>query len=398
MNTLHAGLMCTSLLVGTIAGLFGCMCAARSRRRPAFAICLAVTSLDFVPLSVLLSRLPTDERFSPILWTAALLLTVLSLFASFMLWHKGKQQLSPVSIKESCDHLPSALCFAWENGQPCLKNLKMDELSHLLTGEALLNANVFWEKMESQPIVTLKNGRTWSFERVRMEMDGKIVYQITGTNITEEAQLQWELEKDNLRLKAMNRRLRQYGQDVQEATREKEILLAKTRVHDEIGHALLQTRQFLSGTQGDAESVCAAWRQNVRLLLGKYADEKRFDAFAQLARAAQAIGVTIERRGVFPAEGMESAQLVETAAHECLTNLVRHAGGTRLEIISEKTESGWRVRYLNDGDAPSGPIVEGSGLTALRARTETAGGKMDIEYVPRFELTLTLPQERQETL
>ena len=398
MNTLHAGLMCTSLLVGMIAGLFGCMCAARSRRRPAFAICLAVTSLDFVPLSVLLSRLPTDETFSPVLWTAALLLTALSLFASSMLWYKGKWQLSPVSIKESCDHLPSALCFAWENGQPCLKNLKLDELSHLLTGEALLNANVFWEKMESQPIVTLKNGRTWSFERVRMEMNGKIVYQITGTNITEEAQLQWELEKDNLRLKAMNRRLRQYGQDVQEATREKEILLAKTRVHDEIGHALLQTRQFLSGTQGDAESVCAAWRQNVRLLLGKYADEKRFDAFAQLARAAQAIGVTIERRGVFPAEGTENAQLVETAAHECLTNLVRHAGGTQLEIIGEKTASGWRVRYLNDGKAPNGPIIEGSGLTGLRARTEATGGKMDIEYAPRFELTLTLPQERQETL
>ena len=398
MNTLHAGLMCTLLLVGTIAGLFGCMSAVRCHRRFVFAICLAITLLDFVPLAVLLSHLLTGETLSPILWTAALLLTVLSLFASFMLWHKGKQQLSPVSIKESCDHLPSALCFAWENGQPCLKNLKMDELSHLLAGEALLNANVFWKAVESQPIVTLENGQTWSFERVRMEMDGKIVYQITGTNITEEAQLQWELEKDNLRLKAMNRRLRQYGQDVQEATREKEILLAKTRVHDEIGHALLQTRQFLSGTQGDAESVCAAWRQNVRLLLGKYADEKRFDAFAQLARAAQAIGVTIERRGVFPAEGMESAQLVETAAHECLTNLVRHAGGTRMEIIGEKTESGWRVRYLNDGKAPNGPIIEGSGLTGLRARTEATGGKMDIEYVPRFELTLTLPQERQETL
>ena len=42
-----------------------------------------------------------------------------------------------------------------------------------------------------------------------------------------------QLEKDNLRLKAMNRRLRQYGQDVQEATREKEILRAKTRIHDQ---------------------------------------------------------------------------------------------------------------------------------------------------------------------
>ena len=397
MNTLHAGLMCTLLLTGAIAGLFGCMSAVRCHRRFAFAVCLAIASLDFAVLAVLLSRLPGSEILPQVPWTAAALsLTALSLFAAFTLWHKSRRQISPVSIKESCDHLPSALCFAYENGQPCLKNLKMDELSHLLTGEALLNANVFWETIESQPIVTLENGQTWSFERVQMEMPGRTVYQITGTNITEEARLQRELEKDNLRLKDMNRRLRQYGQDVQEATREKEILHAKTRVHDEIGHALLQTRQFLAGTQGDAARVCAAWRQNTQLLLAKYADEQRTDAFEQLARAAQAIGVTIARSGAFPQEGTESAQLVEAAAHECLTNLVRHAGGTRLEIIGEKTASGWRVRYLNDGAVPSGPIVEGSGLTALRARTEAAGGAMEIVHAPRFELTLTLPEERQE--
>ena len=396
MNPFYAGLMCTSLLVGTIASLFGCMSAVRCHHRSAFAICLVIALLDFAPLAVLLARLPESETLSPVPWTAAALsLTALSLFASFTLWHKSRRQLSPVSIKESCDHLPSALCFAGENGLPCLKNLKMDELSHLLTGGALLNANVFWETIESQPIVTLENGQTWSFERVRMEMNGKIVYQITGTNITEEARLQRELEEDNLRLKAMNRRLRQYGQDVQEATREKEILRAKTRVHDEIGRALLQTRQLLAGTQGDTESVCAAWRQNVRLLLGKYADEQRADAFEQLSRAAQAIGVTIARSGVFPEDGTEAAQLAEAAAHECLTNLVRHAGGTRLEIIGEKTESGWRIRYLNDGKAPSGPIVEGSGLTALRARTEAACGAMETAHEPRFQLTLILPAERQ---
>ena len=190
-----------------------------------------------------------------------------------------------------------ALSFAWENGRPCLTNLKMDELSHQLAGGALLNANEFWRAIEPQPLVRLENGETWSFARVRLELNGRTVYQITGTNITEEARLQRNLEEDNLRLQAMNRRLRQYGQEAQEVTREKEILRAKTRVHDEIGRALLQTRQFLSGTLGDADSVCAAWRQNVRLLLGKYAGEQRADAFEQLAQAAQAIGVTIERRG-----------------------------------------------------------------------------------------------------
>ena len=396
MNTLHAGLMCTVLLTGTIASLFGCMSAVRRHRRFAFAACLAIASLDFAVLAVLLSRLPGSETLAPVPWTAAALsLTALSLFASFTLWHNSRRQISPVSIKESCDHLPSALCFAYENGQPCLKNLKMDELSHLLTGEALLNANAFWRAVEAQPIVSLENGQTWSFERRRMEMAGRVVYQIIGTNITEEARLRHVLEKDNLRLKAMNRRLRQYGQDVQEATREKEILRAKTRIHDRIGRALLQTRQFLSGAQGDAEAVRAAWRQNTRLLLGKSVEEQRPDTFEQLSRAAKAIGVTIARSGSFPEEGTENAQLVEAAAHECLTNLVRHAGGTRLEIFGEKTASAWKVRYLNDGAVPAAPIVEGSGLTALRMRTEAAGGAMEIAVLPRFQLTLILQRERQ---
>ena len=288
------------------------------------------------------------------------------------------------------------------SGHPQPHALKAPRLAILQRDDGLrfnhFPENVFWKMVEPQPIVTLENGQTWSFERVRLGMSGKTVYQITGTNITKEAQLKQELEKDNLRLKAMNRRLRQYGQDVQDATREKEILRAKTRVHDQIGHALLQTRQLLAGTQGDTESVCAAWRQNVRLLLGKYSDEQCVDTFEQLTRAANAIGVTIERRGVFPAGDTDSTQLVETAAHECLTNLVRHAGGTRLEIIGKKTASGWRFSYLNDGNVPAGPIVEGSGLAALRAQTEAAGGAMEVFHAPRFMLVLTLPEERQETL
>ena len=168
MSMRCAGLLCTLLLIGAVAGLFGCMSAARCRRR-AIAVCLLAVRLDLASPPALLSRLPLCEALSPaFLMAAALLLTAFSLFAAGVLLHGRGRRLSPVSIKESCDHLPSALCFAWENGQPCLKNLKMDELSHLLTGEALLNANVFWKAVEARPIVALENGRTWSFERVKI--------------------------------------------------------------------------------------------------------------------------------------------------------------------------------------------------------------------------------------
>ena len=75
--------------------------------------------------------------------------------------------------------------------------------------------------------------------------------------------------------------------------------------------------------------------------------------------------MTTGRSGMFPLENTESTQLVETAAREWLTNLVRHAGGARLEIIGEKTASGWRIHSLNDGKAPDGPIIEGGGLSVL---------------------------------
>ena len=345
MSASNVGWNCTLLLVATVAGLFGCMSALRCRRCVAFALCMIMAVLDFSLLAMLLSRLPTCGELSLVPWTtAALILTVISLLTSHSLLRLSKRQLSPISIKESCDHLPSALCFAFENGQPCLKNLKMDELSHQITGEALLNANTFWNVVEHDPIIALENGQTWSFERVCIEISGRTFYQITGMNVTEEARLKQKLEKDNQNLHIMNRRLRQYSHDLQNATREKEILRTKTRIHDDIGHALLQTRQFLSGTHGDAESVCAVWRQSTQLLLGKYENEQHIDTFEQLSRAAQAIGVTITCNGVFPERNTENAHLVETAAHECLTNLVRHANGTRLEVIGSKTTLGWEIR------------------------------------------------------
>lgn len=105
MNPLHAGLMCTLLLIGTIAGLLSCMSAVRCHRRFAFAICLTIASLDFAALAILLSRLPESAALSPAPWTAAaLLLSTLSLSALFLLRRKNRRQLSPVSIKESCDH------------------------------------------------------------------------------------------------------------------------------------------------------------------------------------------------------------------------------------------------------------------------------------------------------
>ncbi len=127
---------------------------------------------------------------------------------------------------------------------------------------------------------------------------------------------------------------------------------------------------FLSGTQGDAEAVRAAWRQNTRLLLGKSVEEQRPDTFEQLSRAAKAIGVTIAAADRSPRRARKT-QLVEAAAHECRGEPTAPCGGTRLEIFGEtaSTQEGslserWRCTCLL-------PVLSST-------RTEAAGGAMEI--------------------
>ena len=100
MNALDAGLLCTLLLIGTVAALLGGMSAARRRRRASFALCLAVAAPDFALLSVLLARLPDCETLAHApLWTAAALIsTALSLLALCLMLRGSRRQLSPFSI------------------------------------------------------------------------------------------------------------------------------------------------------------------------------------------------------------------------------------------------------------------------------------------------------------
>ncbi len=119
MTPLYAGLMCTLLLSGTVAGLFGCMSAVRCHRPFVFAIYLTIVSLDFAALAMLLSRLPESAALSPAPWTAAaLLLTVLSLSSLLQLRRKAGGSFPPVSIKESCDHLPARCVLRGKTGCP----------------------------------------------------------------------------------------------------------------------------------------------------------------------------------------------------------------------------------------------------------------------------------------
>lgn len=258
------GACCTLMLLALCEGLCAALIAG-IYRAPAkhLALCLTLSLADFAALCAMLDGMKRDFQAAGIaaerlVWRApAWLLTLLMALSAAWIgrelrrlrrWRRG--HISGTSVKESLDWLPSGLCFYVQGGMPRLVNVRMNELCWALTGGPLNNGAEFWRRLTAgdvlpdncvlqkggAPVVQTADGRVWSFERCAV---GDGLAQIVASDITQEQEMNARLAQENRRLEEMNRRLRRYGGQIRELTRERETLLAKARIHDEFGQALL---------------------------------------------------------------------------------------------------------------------------------------------------------------
>ena len=201
------------------------------------------------------------------------------------------------------------------------------------------------------------------------------------------------LLRQNQELLRMNRELRRLSENVQEMTREKEILEFKTRLHDEMGYGLTAVRQCLLQRKDPAELEASLEQMNKAVQLYRKdsetpPEENEWDVFVE--DAAQ-LGVTVALQGPMP---RQHQQLLLTIARECITNAVRYAGANRLEITITPQGGGQRWQFENDGPPPADPaITPGGGLTAIQRRVMQAGGTMEVQARPRYRLCVNLPKE-----
>ena len=137
MTPFQTGLVCTSLFFSACACLYSWMSSVGHRLRRAQAGHLLLLAVNFLALSALMPALTLPGRIPSPRWAALACLLMLANVAALLGQLRWiRRHVSRISIRESCDRLPSALCFAQENGQPLLRNLKMDALSFDETNSA----------------------------------------------------------------------------------------------------------------------------------------------------------------------------------------------------------------------------------------------------------------------
>lgn len=315
--------------------------------------------------------------------------------------------LTAMSVKEAISVLPAGVCFYDETGRLLLMNERIGDECREITGMPLLDGAAFWSAMcegntadgivcsreGDSVLVEKKDGRASCYKRIVHILDGRTVYEISGSDISREFALKKKVEEQNEERRKMNVRLRKYGETVTEVTKERETLAARVKVHDGMGSLILKTKRAILQEECDKGGLINEWNGIVSLI---YAPETEEDRTDEMKKTAESVGVKILYAGARPPKGSVAEKILVNAISECITNTARHADGDELSVTVSDDGELFTARLSNNGRAPQAEIVEGGGLSSLRTMTEMAGGSMRTESSPRFMLTVRVPKEEKE--
>lgn len=370
--------------------------------------------------------------------------------------------LTPRSLEEGLAMLPDGVYFEGQDGTPLLINRRMQKIINELLerpvyGRRLMDTllvggvaecDSISEKNDENPMSDMISGKHADFENVRPGCrvwksdagtlvglaDGTVwdiryrdipvkrgrkaemVHELLAYDITKRYEKSVELEKRNEHLNAVNEGLREYSSNLDSIIRQKEMLNAKIRLHDDVGRSLLALKAYLayddseSGAAGDyginndtdynkngttnlrhdRRHLEEFWKSTIAVLNNEAEREPDVDRMGVIKKAAEAVNVRLVINGELRADDRSSGveELLAAAIHECLTNTVKHADGDRLNVDIEYSEEELVIRLTNNGRPPEGEISETGGLMNLRKMVEMKGGEMIIESEPGFVLTI----------
>ena len=319
-----------------------------------------------------------------------------------MKFFKKTNNLTPDSIKESLDNLPSGICFFDTNGFLKLCNKTMHRISFDLSGHDVQYLKEFENMLKSpgnkciRPMdgkyYFMTDGTVWMFGRKEVVgARGARYTEYLASDVTELYARMEELNEDNKKMLEISNEIRKMSANVLTIAREEETLSMKMRVHDEMGRSLIAARKLLEqGVLPEVDDpVIEGWKRTIEVLKRSYDEPEKKDMLDELREACKGM-LNIHLNGTLP-EREETAYLIVVATRECITNAIRYANATELFVNITRMEGKTVAKITNNGEPPKGWIREGGGLSSLRRKLERAGGLMEIRSQPYFELTVILP-------
>ena len=345
-----------------------------------------------------------------LLWCVAGVVSIL-LISEAVMWYcqKGKT-LSRRSVKQAIDTLADAICYFSPSGTVKLCNLQMHRLFRSLAQSDMQTFGELQKALEEcdtkigiirLPDVSqtylFPNGKAWRYSQTEITASDGVVYtEVIFSDVTELYEKNLKLKEQTEQLKKISRDLKVLSDRVLAMTKEKELLAAKTRLHDRMSAGIIAMRQILQQEQTTEETADAVslFQKAVSAIKNDNEYPLERGELAEFLRDADTIGVKVELNGEMPQQ-QELYRVFVIAMRECLTNSVRHADATKLMIDIQKDDNYFSIRITNNGKPPESKVTPKGGLLNLYNHIANLRGTMEIQSDPVFTLIVTLPVDKE---
>ena len=271
----------------------------------------------------------------------------------------------------------------------------MDELSVRMTGTRVLNGETFnLAAAERNYSMRTREGRVWQFAHKRLRYGKGYLYELIASDVTTEDRLLQELREKEVEQENFNRRLKEYGTTVDEITVQREILDAKIHIHDELGKVLLMTKRYIRdgiSDEAEEEKIKEIWKRTMLLESPEEFKVRDESVINSINDAAAALGLKVVIEGDVGALDKREVNMLMAGARESLTNSFKHAGASELYIKIRSVKNGKLIEYTDNGNASTGPVREGGGLSSLRRYAEENGCYIDMEITDKMVLRIIIP-------
>jgi signal transduction histidine kinase len=193
-------------------------------------------------------------------------------------------------------------------------------------------------------------------------------------------------------------KLRDYATQAERLATAQERNRVARDIHDGLGHSLTvvqmqvkAARAVLPTDPGKADEVLAKAQEQAENALSEVRRSVTALREPRSTPLAAALRALASEAGV-PAEitvsGTERPlpdhhrEALFRTAQEGLTNVRKHAGADRVELVLDYADASVRVLVRDDGAGSDGGASAGFGLLGLRERAEQLGGKLDFTSAP----------------
>lgn len=321
-----------------------------------------------------------------------IVLILLGLFVLKITKDANYHVINASAIKEGFDAISDGVMFYSLGGTPLLVNKTMNEFAEEVTGKQISDGNKFYlelisgsyqkiEIVRKYPVLNIKVG-TRAYNVVLKKIND--VNELTVFDVSEQYYASMKLRQEKKKLDEMNKKLKQFSKEVEKIVNEEEILKARSRVHGEVGRALLLARYYLSIDQKDRSrsKLLPFWEYVVSIMKrqGEWVED-----FNSIYVESDRLKVNLHINGKMPSAYLKKS-IIKEAILEALNNGVKHAGCKNLycDIYDNK------IFIYNDGNKPSLPVKEKGGLKNIRKLIENNGGTFKIDTSDGFKMIINL--------